>query len=88
MEPCEHETTERRTPISNGQYSDTKNHFETKAKDLAKMLQETGTITSTVKQVPHGHSLKRPSGRKMLLLPPKTSDYGLQWHMGGKKILS
>ena len=52
------------------------------AKDLVKMLEETGTkvSTSTVKRVLYRHNLKGHSERKK-------PDYGLQQHMGTKIVL-
>ena len=63
----------------------------TTAKDLVKMLEETGTKVSisTVKRVLCQHNLKGSSARKKPLLQNhhKKLDYGLQLHMGTKIIL-
>ena len=63
----------------------------TTAKDLVKILEETGTKVSiaTVKQVLYRHNLKGLSARKKPLLQNrhKKPDYGLQLHMGPKIIL-
>jgi hypothetical protein len=60
----------------------------TTAKDLVKMLEETGTKLpiSTVKRVQYRHNLKGHSARKKPLLHKKP-DYGLQLHMGTKFVL-
>ena len=62
----------------------------TTAKDLVKMLEETGTKVSisTVKQILNGHNLKGRSARKKPLLQnrhKKKPDYGL--HMRSKIVL-
>ena len=63
----------------------------TTAKDLVKMLEETGTKVSisTVKRVLYRHNLKGCSARKKPLLQNyhKKPDYGLQLHMGTKIIV-
>ena len=63
----------------------------TTAKDLVKMLEETGTevSTSTVKRVLYRHNLKGRSARKKPLLQNrhKKQDYSLQLHMGTKIVL-
>jgi hypothetical protein len=64
----------------------------TTAKDLVKMLDETGTKVSisTVKQVLYRHELKGRSARKKPLFQnchKKKPDCGLQLHMGTKMIL-
>ena len=64
----------------------------TTAKDLVKMLEETGTKVSisTVKRVLYRHNLKGRSARKKTLLQnchKKKPDYGLQLHMGTKIVL-
>ena len=62
----------------------------TTAKDLVKMLEETGTKVSisTVKRVLYRHNLKGRSARKKPLLKTdiKNPDYGLQLHMGRKIV--
>ena len=61
------------------------------AKDLVKMLEETGTKVSisTVKRVLYQHNLKGRSARKKPLLQNlhKNQDYGLQLYMGTKIVL-
>jgi hypothetical protein len=59
------------------------------AKDLVKMLEETGTKVSTVKRVLYQHNLKGHSARKKPLLQNhhKKPGYGLQLHMGTKIVL-
>ncbi|CDR00661.1 unnamed protein product [Oncorhynchus mykiss] len=62
------------------------------AKDLVKMLEETGTkiSISTVKLVLYRHNLKGRSARTkplLLNLHKKKPDYGLQLHMGTKIVL-
>ena len=64
----------------------------TTAKDLVKMLEETGTKVSisTVKRVLYRRNLKGRSARKKPLLQnrhKKNTDYGLQLHMGTKIVL-
>ena len=63
----------------------------TTAKDLMKMLEETGTKVSisTVKRALFRHNLKSRSARKKPLLKNrnKMPDYGLQLHMGTKIVL-
>ena len=63
----------------------------TTAKDLVKMLEETGTKVSIsiVKRVLYQHNLKGCSARKKPLLQNchKKPDYSLQVHMGTKILL-
>uniref|UniRef100_A0AAZ3QLS9 Transposase Tc1-like domain-containing protein n=1 Tax=Oncorhynchus tshawytscha TaxID=74940 RepID=A0AAZ3QLS9_ONCTS len=62
----------------------------TTAKDLVKMLEETGTNVSisTVKRVLYRHNLKGHSAKKpQLQIRHKKPDYGLQLHMGSKIVL-
>jgi hypothetical protein len=63
----------------------------TTAKDLVKLLEETGTKVSisTVKQVVYRHNLKGRSARKKPLLQNchKKRHYGLQLHTGTKIVL-
>ena len=63
----------------------------TTAKDLVKMLEETGTKVSisTVKRILYRHNLKGHSSRKESLLQNhhKNPDYGLQLHKGTKIVL-
>ena len=62
----------------------------TTAKDLVKMLEETGTKVSisSLKQVLYRHNLKGRSARKKPLLQNrhKKTDYSLQLHMGTKIV--
>ena len=68
------------------------NNPRTTAKDLVKMLEETGTKVSisTEKLVLYRHNLNGHSARMKPLLQNrhKKTDYGLQLHMGTKIVLS
>ena len=65
--------------------------LRTTAKDLVKMLEETGTKVSisTVKRVLYQHKLKCRSARKSHCSKTtiKKPDYGLKLHMGTKIVL-
>ena len=82
LSPREERTLVRKVQINPG----------TTAKDLVKMLEETGTKVSisTGKRVLYRHNLKGCSARKTPLLQNrhiKKPDYGLQLHMGPKIVL-